>query len=55
MIKRDLIILASTTLLTVGGCAGLKDLPKYQLKNDYYLFKQTWPKPVEFLVNLSAV
>jgi hypothetical protein len=51
MITRDFIIFASAALLT--GCAGLKDLPKYQLKNDYYLFKQTGTKPVNVFVDVQ--
>jgi hypothetical protein len=52
MIKHSLIIFASTLLIT-GGCAGLKDLPKYQLKTDYYLLKQTGAKPVDVFVDVQ--
>jgi hypothetical protein len=52
MIRLGLIIFAST-LLIMSGCAGLKDLPKYQLKNDYYLFKQAGAKPIDVFVDVQ--
>jgi hypothetical protein len=52
MINRGFIFFASA-LLIMSGCAGLKDLPKYQLKNDYYLFKQTGAKPANVFVDVQ--
>jgi hypothetical protein len=52
MIRLGLIIFAFT-LLIMSGCAGLKDLPKYQLKNDYYLFKQAGAKPIDVFVDVQ--
>ncbi len=53
MIRVGLIIFAifAFALLIMSGCAGLKDLPKYQLQNDYYLFKQSGAKPVEVFID----
>lgn len=34
-------LLGLVTLVSLAGCAGLKNLPKYQLSNDYYEFHQT--------------
>jgi hypothetical protein len=33
--------LGLVALVSLAGCAGLKNLPKYQLSNDYYEFHQT--------------
>ncbi len=49
--SRSGFIIFAISLIILSGCAGLKDLPKYKLQNDYYLFKQTGAKPVAVFVD----
>ncbi|MBX2916099.1 MAG: hypothetical protein KF856_12585 [Cyclobacteriaceae bacterium] len=45
--------LVALCLVVMGGCAGFKNLPKYQLQDDFYLFHQPGQKPARVFVNVK--